>query len=208
MLFIALPLLIYVLPVSKTWLQGIGLSYLSWLRSTIGESLGRLTTSQVCQMYIRPRTSRTHRSLCDELSLNVSTQQCVGEATWFISHTWSNSFADTVDSILLFFEGRDDAANIMLWFDVFVDSQFPKDQPSSQWYMGAFRESIERIGNMLLVIDAWDNPSPLKRAWLVRDISMLAQRHVHLHVCLSSTGVCLRYMPLQARRSEVTVIWQ
>jgi hypothetical protein len=126
-------------------------------------------------MYIRPRTSRRRHSLCDELLLDVSTQKYVGEATWFISHTWSNSFADTIDAILLFFEGRSDAANAVVWFDVFVDSQFPKDSPSSDWYMGVFRDSIERMGNMLLVVDKWDNPSAMKRAWSVWDVFILVQ---------------------------------
>jgi hypothetical protein len=31
--------------------------------------------------------------------------------------------------------------------------------------MNTFRESIARIGRLLLVVDAWDNPTPLKRAW-------------------------------------------
>ena len=38
-------------------LQGISVSYLSWLRSTVGWSLGRMTTSQFCQLYVRPTAS-------------------------------------------------------------------------------------------------------------------------------------------------------
>jgi hypothetical protein len=37
--------------------------------------------------------------------------QHVGEATWFISHTLNNAFADTLDTVLLFFEGREHAAS-------------------------------------------------------------------------------------------------
>ena len=51
------------------------------------------------------------------------TAQHVGEATWFISHTWSNAFADTLDAVLLFFEGREDAASAKVWIDVMVTSQ-------------------------------------------------------------------------------------
>jgi hypothetical protein len=31
--------------------------------------------------------------------------------------------------------------------------------------MGTFKQSIASIGSLLLVVDAWDNPAPLKRAW-------------------------------------------
>jgi hypothetical protein len=31
--------------------------------------------------------------------------------------------------------------------------------------MSTFKDSIARIGGLLLVVDAWDNPSALRRAW-------------------------------------------
>jgi hypothetical protein len=93
--------------------------------------------------------------------------QHVGEATWFISHTWSNAFADTLDALLLFFEGRDDASSAKVWFDVMVTSQHLSSGPSKppSWWMGTFKSSIARIGGLLLVVDAWDNPTALQRAW-------------------------------------------
>ena len=61
--------------------------------------------------------------MIDELASHASTAHHVASATWFISHTWSNPFADTLDAILHFFEERTDADTAMLWMDVFVDSQ-------------------------------------------------------------------------------------
>ncbi len=91
----------------------------------------------------------------------------VGEATWFISHTWSNAFADTLDAVLLFFEGREDAASAKVWLDVMVTSQHLSTGPTKppSWWMGTFKSSIARIGGLLLVVDAWDNPTALRRAW-------------------------------------------
>ena len=148
-------------------LQGVGLPYLSWLRSTLGSSLGRMTTSQFCQMYVRPFTWRNRGSVTEQLMARVETAQHVGDATWFISHTWSNAFADTLDAVLLFFEGRDDAASAKVWFDVMVTSQHGSTGPSkpSSWWMSTFKDSIARIGGLLLVVDAWDNPAALRRAW-------------------------------------------
>ena len=92
-------------------LQGVAVQYLSWLRSTVGWSLGRMTTSMFCQLYVRPFTWCSRGSVTERLMARGDTAQHVGEATWFISHTWSNAFADTLDAVLLFFEGREDAAS-------------------------------------------------------------------------------------------------
>ena len=75
--------------------------------------------------------------------------------------------ADTLDAVLLFFEGRADAASAKLWFDVMVTSQHASAGPSkpSSWWMGTFKESIARIGGLLLVVDVWNNPTALRRAW-------------------------------------------
>jgi hypothetical protein len=118
-------------------------------------------------MYIRPRTMRSRCSLIEELAARGDTAHHVGQATWFISHTWSNPFADTLDSILLFFEGREDANSAKLWFDIMVTSQHGSAGPSkpSSFWMSTFKQSIARIGGLLLVVDAWDDPTVLRRAW-------------------------------------------
>jgi hypothetical protein len=115
-------------------------------------------------MYVRPRTFRNRGSLIGELASQPGSMDCVGEANWFVSHTWSNAFADTLDAILLFFHGRDDAASARLWIDVLVTPQFGSSQPTSFW-IDTFKSSIARMGKLLLVVDAWNNPTALRRAW-------------------------------------------
>ncbi len=131
--------------------------------------MSRLTTSQFEKMYLRPRTCCLCCSVVDALAADSASAHHVGPATWFVSHTWNNPFPDTLQSIFDFFEGRADADEAMLWFDVFVDSQHVTEGPckTPQWYMTTFKQSIAHIGNLLLVVDAWDNPAPLKRAWYV-----------------------------------------
>ena len=148
-------------------LQGVSLEYLRWMHVEFGPSFGRLTTSQVEKMFLRPRTSRRRCSVTEELAAHAATAHHVGPATWFISHTWSNPFADTLQAIIQFFEGRADAASAMFWFDIFVDSQHADAEPSKspQWYMTTFKNSIARIGKLLLVVDVWNNPTALQRAW-------------------------------------------
>ena len=105
--------------------------------------------------------------MADELAAHAATAYHVAPATWFISHTWSNAVADTLESIFHFFEGREDASSAVLWMDVFVDSQHADAGPSKppQWYMTTFKSSIARIGRLLLVADKWNNPTALRRAW-------------------------------------------
>jgi hypothetical protein len=130
----------------------------------IGTSGARLTCSQFCQMFVRPRTSRNRGSVTGELAAQSGLKDCAGEANWFISHTWSNAFADTLDAVLLFFQGREDAGSARLWIDVLVTPQFGSSQPSSFW-IDTFKQSIARMGRLLLVVDAWNNPTALRRAW-------------------------------------------
>jgi hypothetical protein len=91
----------------------------------------------------------------------------LGLATWFISHTWGNKFSDTLESIFLFFEGRDDAEQAKVWFDILVCPQHANAGPSkpSSWWMSTFRTNIRRIGKLLLVVDVWNRPTALQRAW-------------------------------------------
>ena len=143
------------------------MQYLRWVHAEFGPSLGRLTTSQFVKMYLLPQTSRRRNSVIDELTAHATTAHHVGPATWFISHTWNNAIADTLDSILRFFEEREDASHAMLWIDVFVDSQHVGvgTSKSPQWYMTTFKNSIARIGRLLLIVDVWNNPTALRRAW-------------------------------------------
>ena len=147
--------------------QGVEVEYLQWLMTTFGACIGRATTEQVCQMYMRPRTARSRCSLAHELTADARTRRHVAPATWFISHTWGSAFADTLRALLLFFEERDDAATAFVWLDFVVTPQHASAGPSkpSSWWMGTFKSSIARIGRLLLVVDAWDNPTPLTRAW-------------------------------------------
>jgi hypothetical protein len=117
-------------------------------------------------MFIRPRTWRSCNSLVSELQAAGDTGKHVGHATWFVSHTWANCIVDTLDAVLLFFDRRADCAAANLWVDFLVTPQQSNTpSPPSSWFMSTFKQSIAAIGGLLLVVDAWDNPSALQRAW-------------------------------------------
>ena len=105
------------------------MEYLQWLMTTFGACIGRATTEQVCQMYMRPRTARSRCSLAHELTADARTRRHVAPATWFISHTWGSAFADTLRALLLFFEERDDTATAFVWLDFVVTPQHASAGP-------------------------------------------------------------------------------
>lgn len=156
--------------------MGISLQYLRWLHDTFGASLGQMTTSQFEKIYLRPRTALLRCSVAHALSAQETTCQHVAPATWFVSHTWNNPLAATLQAILHFFEDRTDSANAMLWFDIFVELQHADSGPrkTSEWYMTTFKDSITNIGSLLLVVDVWNNPTALRRAWCVLELHAIA----------------------------------
>ena len=106
---------------------------------------------------------------CSVVDALAAAAHDVEPATWPVSHTWNNAFRDTLYSMFSFFEGRCDAGDARLWLHVFVDMQHASEGAckTPQCYMTTFKSSMARIGSLLLVVDAWDNPAPLKRARFV-----------------------------------------
>jgi hypothetical protein len=187
----------------------MSLQYLKWLQLTFGASLGRMTTSQFEKMFLRPRTALRRCSVAHELAADETTSRYVGPATWFVSHTWSNPFADTLQAILNFFDGPEGASTAFLWFDVFVDSQHESDASlpvkSPAWYMTTFKSSINRIGKLLLVVDTWSDPTALKRAWCVAAAAAAAAAAYCVQQDVSTcifAGACLSCTLSPAKRKK------
>jgi hypothetical protein len=116
-----------------------------------------MTTSNVCNFIVRPLTARRRGSLCDAMLQHPRTSRCVAMANWFVSHTWQNKFSDTIDAVLFFFEQKADAGDVVLWFDIFSAPQNEMQEVSRppSWWMNTFKSSIERMGNLILVVDSW-----------------------------------------------------
>ena len=121
------------------------------------------TTEQVCQQLVKTLTSRSGCSMCDDVQAAGSGD--VGEANLFLSHTWGDVFLDTVDAALGAAQRAAGSGAVFIWFDVFSTSQHSAlDIPSSQW-MVVFRQAIEKMGSVAMVLQPWNDPLALKRAW-------------------------------------------
>ena len=145
-----------------------------------------MTTSQFVNMILRPRTVVHKMSYVNILRQEAATRDDVGIANWFVSHSWKATFADTVNSILYFFQTQSPHDNdAVIWLDVFCDCQHRTGASTKEasWYMvrecacirgcnnlnffvqTTFRSAISKMGNLLLSIDDWRDTKPLERAW-------------------------------------------
>jgi hypothetical protein len=96
----------------------------------------------------------------------------VGESNLFFSHVWTEKFWNSVDAVLQLIEERGvaDLQTTFIWFDVFSASQHMHvDRPSS-WWMDTFKSAISKMGRLAMVLNPWDNPAALKRAWCVLEL--------------------------------------
>jgi hypothetical protein len=144
---------------------GVSAAFLKSFKMIWKTVIGRQTTEQICQQVIKPLSSRSQGSICDDLQFNGSMQ--VGVANIFLSHTWSDPFEDTIDAILGVLEDGpvEMLEETFIWFDVFSTSQHTSIDHPSAWWMSVFRSSIEKMGRLAMVLQPWDDPATLKRAW-------------------------------------------
>jgi hypothetical protein len=163
---------------------GVSPAFLRAMKDRWGLTYKGWTTEQTCQQLLKPLTSRSRGSVCSDLQARGSSD--VGRATIFLSHTWSNLFSDTVDAVLALVEGHvHDAWNdAFIWFDVFSTSQHVSiDRPSS-WWMNVFKSSIENMGQLVMVLQPWDNPVALTRAWCILELYSCASTGGRFHVAM------------------------
>lgn len=132
------------------------------------------TTRNVCEEFIQLKCMQNRSSICGQLS--ESTSSSVGPATWFVSHTWSYLFLDTVDAITrkLSIEYGNKSDDVYIWFDLFSLPQLGKFV-THEYLRNTFIESITTIKNVMMVLSSWNDPKALKRAWCVYELFICKQ---------------------------------
>ncbi|KAF0714110.1 hypothetical protein As57867_004027, partial [Aphanomyces stellatus] len=158
--------------------QPLGLT-LGFFKSFVDLHGGRsafqgLSTSDVCAQFVSPFTAPSKLSLVDHVHIHVpGGHKHVKPATWFVSHAWSYLYLDVVDALSDFFneEGVDGDA-IAVWFCMFNNNQHEiqgEVQPFQYW-VDAFQSALKAIGNVVMVLSPWNNPTTLTRTWCVFEI--------------------------------------
>ncbi|KAJ3040563.1 inositol polyphosphate 5-phosphatase [Rhizophlyctis rosea] len=156
--------------------------HLSFFDNFINQCEGRdklvgLTTEQVCNQFIKPRTEPA-KSLCDHLLAEGSRE--VARANCFISHTWQYKFLDVVDAIATHFKNNpptNSDATVVVWFDLFsLPQNLTRADIDPEWLKTTFISAVSAMGNVLMVLQPWYEPITLTRAWCVFE----------LYACISS----------------------
>ena len=81
------------------------------------EALVGLTTTKVCELYIKPRTLEHQSSYCDYLTANELA--IVEKATVFVSHAWGCLFLELYDTLTNHFQYE---PKTIIWFDLFSNN--------------------------------------------------------------------------------------
>eukprot|EP01147_Barroeca_monosierra_P008611 gene8610-1024_t len=150
--------------------------FLGNIKTTFPDHWSELTTKDVCDLLIIPRTNGANEAYIDYLQ--KENPSYLGEATVFISHAWRYKIVDILQTLLEYAE-ENSLQPPFFWFDLFINNQnIAQDLPQT-WWTTTFMDSIKSIGKVLLVLSPWDDPIPLTRAWCLWEI----------YCSLSQTGV-------------------
>jgi tetratricopeptide (TPR) repeat protein len=137
------------------------------------------TTDEVCRQHLMPLTMESKLSLCEQLDafndqVRIERQNIVGEANWFISHAWSYQFLDVMEAVTIFMEKeyRDAGSReyAVIWFDMFSNSQHSTQNRPFEWWKGTFMNAVKKLGNVLMILQPWDSPITLTRAWCIIEL--------------------------------------
>ncbi len=115
-----------------------------------------LTTTDVCERFLKPITSVKRQSYCELLAEQHSPD--VGEASHFISHAWKFPFIDVVDALQHHFSHEPD---VYLWFDVFSNNQHSASSFPFEWWKDTFMNAIGKLDRVVMILFPWYNPIPL-----------------------------------------------
>lgn len=142
------------------------------------ENLRGKTTTDVCNLFVRPFTEYSQLSLCDQLLREEHLG--VGTATVFISHAWNYQFLEVVDALKHHFghnRGRDQLTSttdtdIFLWFDLFSHNQHLHNfvELDFNGWCTTLQAAIVEMEQVVMVLAPWHDPVPFTRAWCLFEL--------------------------------------
>ncbi|KAJ3330424.1 Kinesin light chain 3 [Blyttiomyces sp. JEL0837] len=141
-----------------TW--GINLSYLHELVKACGgrETLASFTTANICSVLVKPLTADHQSSVCEVLTM-----------------------ADTIP----FNQPTGSSEKVFLWIDLFVFSQHREEEKPFEWWQTTFITAVKTIKNVIMVLQPWDDPIPLKRSWCILEVLACDLGLGRFHIALS-----------------------
>ena len=111
------------------------------------------------------------RSTNGILDGKIKYENVVGEkANRFISFTYGDNFIELVDALVDYVR-KNSGKTIYFWFDMFVNDQWNALDKDFYWWSNTFKTAVQSIGETVIFLNSWKDPSMLKRAWCLYEIS-------------------------------------
>jgi hypothetical protein len=149
---------------------GVRLSYFNFFIREQKEgrkAFANLTTFQMMERFVKPRTASSQLSLCEQLMSDGGDGAAyVATAKIFLSHAWKYLFLDVVDATERRFSGSADPDPVV-WFDVFSVSQHKSSERDFAWWNSTFLNAVGSMGEVVMVLQPWRTPVPLTRVWCI-----------------------------------------
>ncbi|KAF0735481.1 hypothetical protein Ae201684_008048 [Aphanomyces euteiches] len=119
-----------------------------------------------------PYTAATKQSLVEHVLNEPDGHLYVKPATWFVSHAWSYLYLDVVDALDDFFPENDLEDSVAVWFCTFCNNQHEIESQcyDFDYWFDIFIRSLRSIGNVVMVMSPWNNPTTLTRTWCVFEV--------------------------------------
>ena len=129
-------------------------------------------TCDVIALVVKPHTAAAHCAFIDLYNdaRDASGTPYIGTATVYVSHAWNSLFLDLVAVLEAHKNDDDNNKDAYFWIDAFCLNQNDPVQHRDGWLTTSFRQTIARIGTVLVVMSPWHAPLPLSRAWCLWEI--------------------------------------
>jgi hypothetical protein len=125
------------------------------------------------------------QSWSDLLHLHPETATWVAPATVFVSHAHSCSFRSLVDGLKQLVADLPPHAPLpFLWLDFLcLDLHLPQNIPQ-EWWSTTFKHAIQQVGHTVMLLQPWDSPIALTRAWCLWELYATVDIDADFSVCL------------------------
>ncbi|KAI8810434.1 hypothetical protein BJ742DRAFT_754643, partial [Cladochytrium replicatum] len=141
-----------------------------------------MTTEHVFERIVKPLTTVSQTALCKLLPSHMNAPK----SSWFISHAWQYNFLELCDAIITWFEeNHPDPDSVVIWLDLFTNSQHDTQVRPFEWWSETFVNAVRGIGKVLLVMNPWKSPVPFTRAWCIYEVYSCIITQSEFHVALT-----------------------
>lgn len=128
-------------------------------------ALDGLTTTQVIERFILPKTLECKESYCDYLE-RAHHPAFGSTACAFVSHAHKYKFLDLIFALETELKKQPQGLNSYIFLDLFCINQHRREW-TFEFLSTTFRSSIAKFGTTIMVMSPWNSPLPYTRTWCV-----------------------------------------